>query len=144
METLFKRHKKNKETIVILDTNFLYFPFEVKVDIFEEFNRVLNKFKLVVFDKVIDEIKNNAKGKAVHLLLNKKIDKNEISVIPTKINYIDDAIIDFVKNNYDDFNIIVATQDMALKKRLSEYKVSIIILRKKKYLELVQRASVDV
>lgn len=130
----------DKSTVVIADTNFLYFPFEFRVDIYEELDRLLNNYTLVIFDKTLDEIKN----KAVLGLTNKKIFIGKIKIEETDIDYIDDAIVDYVKKNHDKFNLVIATQDRELKKRLLKYKISTIVLKNKSYLDFERRSTLDV
>lgn len=139
MEFNFLVKMDTKHTIVILDTNFLYLPFEFRVDIYEELDRLLRDYKLIIFDKTLDEVNNMA----VLGLTNKKIFIGKIKVEETHIDYIDDAIVDYAKRNHEKYNLVVATQDKELKKRLEPYKVSIVVLKNKSYLDFERKASVD-
>jgi len=124
---------------ILLDTNFLLIPYQFKVDIFTEFDRVCNfNYGLFVLDKTIKELKNIIeiqKGKhkdaarfALQLLRAKKV-----SVIKTSSKkHTDDIILDYAKKDY-----LVATQDKDLKRRIINQNVSVIILRQKKILAIV-------
>jgi len=117
---------------VILDTNFLYIPKQFNVDIFDEIDRLLLSYKLFIFDKTIDEIDD----KTTLRLVEHKIENKSINVLKTDISYIDNAIVDFVKAHNNEYDIVIATQDQELKKRLLDYRVSFIVLRGKNHLEL--------
>ncbi len=121
---------------VVLDTNFLLIPAQFRVDIFEEIRRICSfEHELVVLDKSIEELKritreqkgrNKAAAKmALELVIVKKIrmirSKEEKSA--------DDMLAELSGKGF-----IIATQDKELKRRL---KKPIIVLRQKKYLQLI-------
>lgn len=140
------KSKQKLKTIVILDTNFLAIPFDFKTDIVSEFERLLNNYSLFIFDKTIDEINNisdKQKKKFMLLYIEHNIKNNNIKIIKTDTKYIDRAIIEYVAENENKSNIVIATQDIELKKRLNDFKVSIIILRSKNHLEFERRSSFD-
>ena len=125
---------------IILDTNFLMIPFQFKVDIFSEFDRICHfNYKLCAFEQSVNELKNimeNQKGKskkAAQLAL-KLIKPKSIAILKAEGKYVDDILL---KNT--DKDAIVATQDKLLKKKLLEKCISVIILRQKKYLQLLER-----
>jgi len=119
---------------VILDTNFLYIPKQFNVDIFDEIDRLLISYKLFVFDKTLDEIDD----RTTMALVKHKIENNSLNIIRTSTSYIDDAIVDFVKLHDNEYDIVIATQDQELKRRLKDYRVSFIVLRGKNHLELIE------
>ncbi len=122
---------------IIIDTNFLLVPYKFKVDIFSEFNRICNfNYKLFIFERSLDELRdimNNAKGvdkKAAQFAL-KLIKLKNINVIKSKLD-VDSAILSLGKDS------VIATQDTHLKKELLKKGASVIILRQKKYLKLLE------
>ena len=125
---------------ILLDTNFLMICFQFRVDIFTELDRVCNfNFKLFVLDKTIEEIEKiveeqKGKNKEAAKIALKLIAIKKINIIKTKSNIkTDDVIRDVAaKDNY-----IVATQDKDLKRRLINQGASVIVLRQKKVLAII-------
>ena len=129
---------------IILDTNFLLILEQFKVDIFSEIERISNfKYKLLVFDRVIDELENieqsqrrkhsRAAKLALQLIKSKKYKifiKRTDSTKP-----VDNIILDFAVEEGD---CIVATQDVLLKQMLKKNKIPIICLTQKNYLKLTR------
>lgn len=112
-------------------------PYSLKVDIFEEFDRICDfPFKLYILNLSVDELKkiqNEQKGK--HKLAAKfaltLIDKKNIELIDeAKVNNVDDTIVYVAEKK----GYFVATQDMLLKKKLKQKNIPLIFLRQKKYL----------
>ena len=111
---------------IILDTNFLLIIPQFKVDIFREIERICPfKYKISILDKTLDELKKKPNEKLVLEIIKKK----KIEVINTSGKYVDDILSDI-----KDENVIIATNDKELKKKL---KTPVIILKQKKYLELI-------
>lgn len=127
-------------TQVVLDTNFLLIPYQFKVDIFSQIDRILTvKYEFFVLDKTIDELKKiitEQKGKdrdAARIAL-KLISIKNIKAIKTRSGVrTDDAILELPPKG----NFIVATQDKDLKRRLINQGTAVIILRQKKKIEIV-------
>ena len=124
---------------IILDTNFLLIPLQFRVDIFSEINRICNfNYKLFIFESTIDELKNimeNQRGiskKAAQFAL-KLIKLKNIEIIKSEKKDVDLLILDNLAKDS-----VIATQDINLKKQLLEKGASVIILRQKKYLQLVK------
>ena len=125
---------------IILDTNFLMVPFQFNVDIFSEIERICNfSYNLVAFEgskKELEKILKTGSGrdkKAAAIAL-KMIESKNINVIKSEGSHVDELILEnAVKGT------IVATQDMALKRILTEKGVPLIILRQKKYLQIIER-----
>ena len=125
---------------IALDTNFLMIPWQFKVDIFSEFDRICNfNYKLYIFEESISELRNiihKAKGKdkkAAQIAL-KLIKLKNINIIKSEKKDVDSLILENT-GEYD----YVATQDMALKRELVKKGVSLIVLRSKKHLILNER-----
>ena len=125
---------------IILDTNFLMIPFQFKVDIFSEFRRVCSfNFSLCMFEQSVNELKNiiekqAGKNKKAAQFALKLINLKNIEMIKRAGNDVDSLILE-----NSDKDAIVATQDIKLKKMLLENGVPVIILRQKKYLQLIER-----
>ena len=124
---------------IIIDTNFLMIPFQFRVDIFSEIDRLCNfAYKLYIFSASIGELESiikNQKGKskrAAQFAL-KLANLKKIGIIDAKGSDVDGLILE----NCGD--AIIATQDRELKRKLAEKKASIIILRQKNHLELIER-----
>ncbi|MBT4647415.1 hypothetical protein HOC11_04050 [archaeon] len=124
---------------IILDTNFLLIPYHFKVDIFSEIDRIIDdKYEILILEGIIDELNNiieKQTGKHVlaakmAMTLIKQKHLKTINISGTE--YIDDSIV-----NISDEMTVVATQDKELKKRLKSKNIKIIVLRNKKYLEIV-------
>jgi len=126
---------------IILDTNFLVDCLNWKVDFFTELQRICDfKYQLAVIDKMIDEldtvIKEGKQTEKIGARLAKQlIAKGRISIIKTDKKGHTDALI--LKHATKD--TIVATQDQALKRKLKEKRIQVIVIRQKKYLELIGR-----
>jgi len=125
---------------IIIDTNFLMIPVQFKVDIFSEFDRIFNfNYSLSIFEQTINELRylvQNSSGKdkkAAQFAL-KLIKLKNIGVIKSDPIDVDELILN--RSNKDSF---VATQDIRLKKELLKKGTSVIILRQKKYLQLIER-----
>ena len=125
---------------IVLDTNFLMIPLQFKVDIFSEFDRICNfNYGLCIYQGSITELKNiiqnqAGKGKKAAQFALKLIKLKNIKILKSGKKYVDSLILE----NLDE-NTIVATQDVILKRKLLEKNVSIVVLRQKKYLMLVER-----
>jgi len=122
---------------IILDTNFLLIPAQFKVDIFSEIRRICDfTYKILILDKSIQElekiiIKGKGKEKLEAKVTLELIKHKNIEIMKTAGDtYVDDYIVDIAHQG----EYIVATQDLALIKRLKAYKVKVIMLRQKKYL----------
>lgn len=127
---------------IILDTNFLLAPYQFKVDIFTEINRIADfRYEIFVLDKTLDELKRINREQTG---LNKDAARFALKMIGAKgIKSLkseagrntDDSIVGIAsKEEY-----IVATQDKILKKRLMDKGIAIIIIRQGKKLELLNK-----
>ena len=125
---------------IILDTNFLMIPLQFRVDIFSEFQRICNfNYELYVFDETVNELKNimqkqPSKHKKAAQFGLKLINLKNIGILKAKGSDTDRVIID-----NSDKETIVATQDRLLRKKLLDKGISVVLLRQKKYLVLIER-----
>lgn len=109
------------------------------MDIFSEIKRIADfNYELCIIDKTIDELKGiikdkgqKAKNKFAAKIALQLIRLKKVKNIKTKDNKtVDDLILDIVNKNY-----IVATSDKVLKQKLRQKKITLIILKNKRYLE---------
>ena len=125
---------------IILDTNFLMIPWQFKVDIFSEFERICNfNYRLCVYEQSFGELNNiiqtqSGKDKKAAQFALKLIKLKNIKILKSEKKDVDSLILE----NFDE-NSIIATQDFILKRKLLEKGASIAILRQKKYLQLLER-----
>ncbi len=123
---------------IIIDTNFLMIPWQFKVDIFSEFDRICQfNYQLYVFDETLNELENIAeksKGKdkkaaqfALKLLKFKKI-----KTIKSGNKDVDLLILENT-----DKGTFIATLDKKLKKELLKNGHPVIILRQERYLQII-------
>jgi rRNA-processing protein FCF1 len=124
---------------ILLDTNFLMIPASLKVDIFSEIRRIADfSYEICVLDKTIEELKaiierhKGRHGEAAKLAL-QLISKKNVKIIKTEsIKNVDEIILETANSKL----FIVATQDSALKRKLKENHIPILVLRQKKYLKI--------
>ncbi len=124
---------------ILLDTNFLLLPYQFRVDIFTQIDKIsMFKYRLFIIDKTLEELKKiieEQKGKnrdAAKIAL-KLIAIKNIKAIKTKSDKrADNAIAELASEG----NYIVATQDKDLKRRLINQGIGVIVLRQKKILAL--------
>ena len=125
---------------LIIDTNFLLIPFKFKIDIFSEFTRICNfNYKLFIFEQSINELKNiiekqSGKDKKAAQFALKLIELKHINIIKSEQKDVDWLIL-----SKSDKDTVVATLDSNLKRELLKKGISVIILRQKKYLQLIER-----
>ena len=124
---------------IIIDTNFLMVPYKFKVDIFSEFERICNfNYKLFIFEQSINELKNIikknfGKDKISAKFALKLIKLKNISTIKSEQRDVDSLILNNLTKD-----TIIATQDRDLKKELLKKGSSVVIMRQKKYLVLIE------
>lgn len=131
------------KTKIIIDTNFLLIPGQFRVDIFSEVKRVCDfPYELCVIDGTLEELKSiqtdksqKGKDKAAAKMGLQMLKLQKHNVIASKAETVDYAIIDYCTNHE---NTVVATQDIALRKKLKELvpKIKFITLRSRKYLKI--------
>jgi len=121
---------------ILLDTNFFFVPFQMGVNIFSEIERIVDEpLELFTLSSTIGEIERVAKsGKGddkASAKLALQLAKN-LKIIDTP-NSGDAAILAYAKVNTD---VIVATNDSELRKKLKAAKTRTIFLRGKNKLEI--------
>lgn len=113
---------------IILDTNFLIYCAENKIDYKSEIDSLLQEgYELVVPTQVVDELKELYKTSkkfsdrnAAWLAL-KLLEHNDIKIVQAQGAYADEAIINLVR-----IGNIVATLDLELRKKLKGTRVIVI------------------
>ncbi len=116
---------------VILDTSFLFLPFEANLDIKEELLKLLNvKFEIYVPKCVLDEIKRimndpkeGIKKRRIARFIYDYVLKN-FKIIDIK-GKVDDSLIELGLKNE---NVIICTNDRELRKKLKKYGIPTIYL----------------
>jgi rRNA-processing protein FCF1 len=122
---------------ILLDTNMLMSVGMLKVDIFSEIERICDfRHEVVTLDSVAAELEGIVKsqparfGRAARLGL-EMLGRRKIAIMKSGIMPAE-AIMQLAQEHAGD--IIVATQDAALKRRLRQKNIPVISLRQKKYL----------
>ncbi len=123
---------------VILDSNALFVPFQLKIDIFDELQKLLNvNFEMVILSPVLQEIEKLAqrnspkkrKEATCALELAKRCKLLEVSSAKTST---DSIILEMAH----ELGCPVFTNDKPLRKRLRNINVPVIYVRQKSYLEI--------
>ena len=128
---------------IYLDTNFLLIPIQFKVDIFGEIDRICDFPKeICVLSESLDELKNivlKQKGKSREAakialqIIAKGVKQKSLNITAfSKEEGVDDILVELA-----DKDTIIATQDQELKRRIKTKGGKIIILKSKKYLQLM-------
>lgn len=120
---------------VILDTNFILTCVKQKIDFFNEIETA--GMKILIPEQVVNELEGVVKSrKKLHFredakLALKILEKKTYWKVNLESEDADDGILKFAKNNSD---IIIATLDKELKKKLKNQKM---VIRGKKKLEVI-------
>jgi len=136
---LSNSHKSNETLKVILDSNALFVPLELKIDIFKETKRLLNRnLELILLSPVKQElellaIKDSPKTRREAMYALKLAEKCKYVVIdnPEKLST-DDVIAKVSKA----WKSPVFTNDRQLRKRLKDISVPVIYVRQKSRLNI--------
>lgn len=105
---------------IILDTNFMIAPIDMKIDIFEE----LKGYELITIEECMQELRR-IRPKTVDFI------KKNISVVQEslKSHEVDDKIIEFAAKH----NAYIATSDKNLKAKAKALNIPVVFIRQKKY-----------
>ena len=122
---------------VVLDTNFLLVPYQFKVDVFRQIERLLEApHEFVVPTGVVSELKKLSKGKgkegAAARFALKLLDVYKVTKVRSKGD-VDGWIAEYAGKE----NAIVATNDVELRNRLKKEGVKMIALRSRARLGVV-------
>jgi hypothetical protein len=124
---------------IILDSNFLLVPAQLKIDIFEGLMNLLNQnYESIVLSTTIDELRSlTTKGspklrKQAEMALELAEKCGLVNVDRKRPETNDDVIIRVAKQ----MKCLVATNDSELKKRLRNISIPVVYVRQKSRLEL--------
>ncbi len=123
---------------IVIDTNFLLIPWQFKVDIFTEIERVCRfPYELKIVEGTIGELQNllekgDSKEKKAAKFALSLVKQYKLGVIEADEGDVDSTIANLPKGT------IVATQDGGLKRRLKEKGLAVIVLRQQKYLQYIE------
>lgn len=117
-----------------MDTNFLLVPFQFKVDVFKELERIVEeKNELVVVSPCVDELKSLAAGRSRDALAAKAV-LSILGKLPVKIvpgtGPADNAIAKYAEKE----KAVVCTTDIELRRALKKKGLQAIALRSKSHL----------
>jgi rRNA-processing protein FCF1 len=121
---------------VILDSNFLFVPFQFRINIFEELDRLFGKAEPIVLSTTIEELRQlMAKGspkmcKQAAFAL-KLVEKCRSVAVEKRTN---ESYDDVILRTAKEWSFPVATNDANLRKKLREAKVTSVFLRQKSHL----------
>lgn len=111
---------------ILLDTNFLMAPFRNKADIYNQFRMNFPSAELMTLKSCLEELERKKEKGAIRLL-----EKNKVRTIDFKKGDADSSILGFAEKN----DVVVATIDKELQKRLEEKGIEYIFLRQGKFIE---------
>ncbi|MDR0797525.1 MAG: DNA-binding protein [Nitrososphaerota archaeon] len=124
---------------IILDSNALFTPLELKIDIFEELRRLLNRnveYVLIYPVKAELEMLANKNDHKLRRQANFALKLSEkCKIVPVTLSdklTTDDAIVETAKK----WNTPVFTNDSQLRKRLRDISLPVIYVRQKSHLEI--------
>ncbi|PSQ52870.1 twitching motility protein PilT [Halobacteriales archaeon SW_8_65_20] len=111
---------------VVVDTNALMMPVECDVRLFDELDRLLDEYELVVPETVVDELEklaegNGAEGTAASVGRDLA---DRCTVVATDADYADDAVLALGREC-----AYAVTNDRPLRQRLADASVPVICLR---------------
>jgi rRNA-processing protein FCF1 len=129
----------SKPLKIILDSNALFTPLELKIDVFEELRCLLNRkveFVLIYPVKAELEMLANKSANKLRRQANFALKLSEkCKLLPVPVSdklTTDDAIVEVAKN----WNSPVFTNDRQLRKRLRDISLPVIYVRQKSRLEI--------
>jgi len=122
---------------VVLDTNALMMPAQFGVDLFSGLTELLGAYVPLVPAEVIYELRglSNGSGKNQAAARFGLTIAERCEVLPEWNEEI--PVDDKVIKNAQEFNALVVTNDRALRKKLLEKKIPVIILRSRSRLEII-------
>ncbi|MCW4021168.1 MAG: DNA-binding protein [Candidatus Bathyarchaeota archaeon] len=123
---------------VILDSNFLFIPFQFQIDIFEELESLFGKAESVVLSTTLEELEDLKKKRSI------KIRKQATAALEMTKRCVTVRVEKNQGESYDDvilrtakeWRCPVATNDAELRKRLRKAGVATVFMRQKSYLEI--------
>jgi len=125
-----------KKLMILLDTNFILDLLKFKIHLEDELNRLLeSNYEVAIIDNVEEELKKlSDRGNRFAKLALKLLELGKIKKI--KVNNksdTDNIMLNMCKENED---IIIATNDVNLRKKIKEVSRKTIYIRSKKHLAI--------
>ena len=124
---------------VIMDSNALFVPFQFRIDVFRELERLLNgRFELVLLSAVKRELEILAEKAAPKMRRNacfalKFAERCRLVEVAASISELtDDVIVEVAR----EWGAVVFTNDKLLRKRLRDISVPVVYVRQKSRLEI--------
>jgi rRNA-processing protein FCF1 len=123
---------------VALDSNFLFLPLTLRLDIFSETERLLpGRAQFIVIKPIREEIerlssRSSQLGRNAKFALSLLSKCEEVDDEVKAAGTVDDALVNYARRH----RVIVATTDRRLRKRLRDINVPVIYLRGRSRLEL--------
>lgn len=117
---------------ILLDTNFLLIPVQFNVDVYTQARELMPDSELIVLKQSLKELEKVKKGDLALKVMNSM----NVNIINTSISAsnVDELILRYAQKN----DCIIATQDKELKQKALKNGVSVLILRQRKYLQLIE------
>ena len=136
------------KTKILLDTNFILYCIEQKIDIFESIKKLFYLYDIIILKQVIDELRDvseddkesvadrQAAFVALEILKNKNGNIKFPNLEESGEKNADKSIVNFAKENK---NVVVATMDKELRENLQEKapEAKILAIRQKSKLEIL-------
>ncbi len=140
VKTKMQTESSSKQAFkVIVDSNALFVPFQFKIDIFTELEKLLKRrIDLLLLSAVKDELETLAKKsspsmrKSATFALTLASKCTYVNVSHTRNEPTDDAIVRVAKA----WNVPVFTNDKQLKRKLRDISIPVIYVRAKSRLEI--------
>ena len=143
---------KSKNSVVVIDSNFILLPFQFKIDYFNEIRLKLEgKLKFIIFQQILNELEAKKRRESKATKFVKFLESGLIYLERNKEKY-DIEIREDVKKDYettDNFllkrvielkeeghNTYLATNDSELRKKTHKQRINTIFLRQKKFLSI--------
>ncbi|MFT4244513.1 MAG: PIN domain-containing protein [Candidatus Woesearchaeota archaeon] len=133
--------KNTSKEVLVFDTNFLFVPFEFRVEIISEIIKILgNDVSFVILRETLDELERieqkKTKNKKFLPLIATLLKKYNVSILISqekikKSSFYVDAILHTLPKNW-----VIATNDKELKQSLWKIPRRVIFMRQKSYLDI--------
>ena len=114
---------------ILLDTNFLTAPFQLNLDVFEEFREKYPGCEFYTVDRVVEEAKSIESGKYTDLVP-QLMESQNVKVIETEGGLADDLLLELSRD------FLVATNDAELRDRITDSDRPVAFIRSKSYVEV--------
>ncbi len=121
---------------ILLDTNFILTCMKQKIDILKEFEELFGFYQILIPMQVLDELDKLTRSKKLKIRERQAaevslelIKKLEPEILHFEEKNVDEAIIDYLNKKND---IVLATLDRELKKRIKNKKIKFLTIKRKK------------